>query len=533
MKHKLLALFTCLLCLLLCAGTVSVGAESPDDAAAQVQEIADGILSFATGGASVQAYVNTTLAAQAGTGAEWFILCLAQSGKDYDFSAYEQALLDYLDKNTVPSATTKQKYALCLAAIGSTDAYISEIADTTVGSLGIMSYAYGLHLANNGYQTSLATGEIIDQILSMQKSDGGWAISGSASDVDVTAMVLQAIAPHAKARDDVQNAVDNALSLLCARQQADGGFVSYGLPNPESAAQVIVALCALGIDPLADARFIKNGNSAFDAIAAFALPDGSYCHSGGGAYSASATAQVLCAATAYLRMENGLSPLYTLDHARPDEVQSAESESESESVTLPDKQEADDRKSLSYKPVACLIITALGGAACILLLVLKKRHYKNFLAVGLATAVLLAAVVLIDIKLPDDYYNGEVPTKQDVIGSVTLTIRCDAVPGLDKIDHLSDDGVILATQTVEIARGESVYDILIEAARTHRLHVDASGAGDAAYVRGIEYLYEQQHGDLSGWTYSVNGTSPSVGCGAYTLSDGDEIVFEYTLTVGK
>ena len=534
MKTRLLALAVCLACLaclaslVLCAGSLTASAESPPNPA---QEIYDGILSHAQGENTTQEWLDSTLCAQAGTGAEWFVLCLAQSGDDYDFSAYEQALLDYLENNTVPSATTKQKYALCLAAIGSTDSYISEIADTAIGTLGVMSYVYGLHLVNNGYQTPLSEGEIIDQILSMQKSDGGWAISGTASDVDVTAMVLQALAPHYGQNAKVKSAVDAALSLLCTRQQADGGFVSYGLSNPESAAQVVMALCALGIDPLTDTRFIKNGNSAFDAIAAFALPDGSYCHSGGGAYSASATAQVLCAATAYLRFTDGKSPIYSLDHARPDQVQSAENESES--ATLPDKQEADDRKPLSYKPVACLIVTALGGAVCILLLILKKRHYKNFLAVGIATAVLLAAVLLTDIKLPDDYYNEEVPTKQDVIGSVTLTIRCDAVPGLEEIDHLPDDGVILATQTVEIARGESAYDILIQAARTHRLHVDASGAGDAAYVRGIEYLYEQQHGALSGWTYSVNGTSPSVGCGAYTLSDGDEIVFEYTLTVGK
>ncbi|MBQ7378226.1 MAG: DUF4430 domain-containing protein [Clostridia bacterium] len=535
MKHTLLSLFTCLLCLLLCAGTVSVGAESPDDAAAQAQEIADGIFAFSQqDAASTQEWIDTDLSAQAGTGAEWFILCLAQSG-NYDFSAYEQALLAYLDTNTIPSATTKQKYALVLASIGSTDAYISEIADTTVGSLGIMSYAYGLHLANNGYATPLSADEIVNEILALQKQDGGWAVSGTVSDVDVTAMVLQALAPHSHKNAQAAAAVESALALLSSRQQEDGGFVSYGVANPESASQVIIALCALGIDPITDTRFIKSGNTAFDAIAAFALPDGSYCHQSGGAYSTSATAQVLCAATAYLRFADGKAPLYDLDHARPDEVQSAETESESESATLPapEKQEEDDGESLSYKPVACLVIVALDGAVCILLVILKKRHYKNFLAVGIATAVLLAAVMLIDIRLPEDYYHGQSESKQNPIGTVTLQIRCDSVPGLDEIEYLPDDGIILAAETYEIEAGDTVYDILTEAARKHGLHVDASGAGDAAYVRGIEYLYEQQHGELSGWTYTVNGTSPSVGCGAYTLSDGDVIVWEYTLTVGQ
>lgn len=110
-------------------------------------------------------------------------------------------------------------------------------------------------------------------------------------------------------------------------------------------------------------------------------------------------------------------------------------------------------------------------------------------------------------------------------------MRCDQVPGLDQIDYLPHDGIILATSSYEIEAGETVYDILIQAARAGKLHVDASGSGESAYVRGISYLYEQQHGDLSGWTYTVNGTSPSVGCGAYTLSDGDEIVFDYSLTL--
>ena len=529
MKIRPLALISCLLCMVLCAGATVVSAERPPGPA---QSIYDSVLSFAQDGKQTQEWIDTALCAQAGTGAEWYILCLAQSGKDYDFSAYERALSDYLESNTVPSATTKQKYALMLAAIGSKHAYISEASQDTVGTLGVMSYAYGLHLASNGYKTPLAAEQITQEILSLQKPDGGWAISGTGTDVDVTAMVLQALAPYYGVQDKVTAAADAALAALSARQQPDGGFVSYGVPNPESASQVIIALCSLGIDPLTDARFIKNGHTAFDAIAAFALSDGSYCHKQGGTYSASATAQVLCAATAYLRFSQGFAPLFDLDLACPDQAQSPGEESESQgtgaSSTKPKTQ-----NDLAYKPIACATVLLLGGIVCLILVLLKKRHYKNFIAVGIAVAVLMAAVILIDIRLPKDYYQGEAQSKQDVIGTVTLSVYCDAVPDLESIDHLPDDGIILQTQTFDLAPGETAYDILIEAARMHRLHVDTLGTGEAAYVRGISYLYEQQHGELSGWTYLVNGESPSVGCGAYPLSDGDEIVFEYTLTIGK
>ncbi len=539
MKRKLLALLCCLLCLLFSLGTLTASAESSADATAQAQTqaqaIAESIYTFAQEGTTTQEWISTTLSAQAGVGAEWYILCLAQSG-NYDFTAYEQALLSYLDKNTVPSATTKQKYALMLAAIGSTDAYISQTLDSTVGTLGVMSYVYGLHLANNGYKTPMHVERIVDEILSLQKQDGGWAVSGSGSDADVTAMTLQALAPYRDAQN-VSTAIDRALALLSDKQTARGGFVSYGVENPESAAQVIIALCALGIDPCTDTRFIKNGGSLFDAMAHFALSEGGYAHVEGGAYSAAATAQVLCAATAYLRFAQGSTPLYDLDGARPGEVQTAPESSENPTAPqapVPDASpESNASGTLSYKPIACAVVLVLGVAVCIVLIALGKKHYKNFIALGLAVAVLIAAIMLIDIRTPEDYYNGESATKQNPIGSVTLTVRCDAVPGLADIEHLPADGIILATETYQIEAGETVYDILIEASRKHGLHVDVSGVGESAYVRGIAYLYEQEHGALSGWNYKVNGAIPSMGCAAYTLSDGDEIVWEYTLTVGQ
>ena len=528
MKPKLLAFVAALVCCVLCIGAVTANAESTPPSA---KDTYDGILAFEQGeAASVQEWINSSLAAKAGVGAEWYILCLAQSG-DYDFTAYEQSLRSYLDQNTVPSASTQQKLALCLAATGSTDSYILSVADSTIGSLGLMSYVYGLHLLDNGYEsTSHTATEVVDAILALQKDDGGWAISGSVSDVDVTAITLQALAPHYGQREDVALAVDTALSLLSGKQTEQGGFISYGVENPESASQVMIALCTLGIDPCTDARFIKNGHSAMDAIESFALQDGGFCHVAGGEYSSSATAQVLCAMTAYLRFANGKSPLYDLDHARPDEAQTApvesEQQTEADAPTAPDK-------TLSYKPWACASAVLLGGIICLVLFLIGKRHYKNFIAVALAVAVLSAGIWLIDIRLPDDYYNGQLPSKPDAIGTVTLTVRCDAVPGLDQIDHLPDDGILLETQTYRINAGETVWDVLTQAARYHGLHIDATGAGESVYLRGIGHLYEFDHGDLSGWTYYVNGISPSKGCGSYVLSDGDEIVFDYTLTLGN
>ena len=74
---------------------------------------------------------------------------------------------------------------------------------------------------------------------------------------------------------------DRALAALSAAQCEDGGFASWGAENAESTAQVVMALCALGIDPAADERFCKEGGSAVSALLGFRLEEGSFAHVGG------------------------------------------------------------------------------------------------------------------------------------------------------------------------------------------------------------------------------------------------------------
>lgn len=74
----------------------------------------------------------------------------------------------------------------------------------------------------------------------------------------MTAMAIQALAPY---NDDehptVKSAISTALKLLSGMQNDDGGFSSMGYRNCESAAQVVVALSALGLDANTDSRFVK------------------------------------------------------------------------------------------------------------------------------------------------------------------------------------------------------------------------------------------------------------------------------------
>jgi len=165
------------------------------------------------------------------------------------------------------------------------------------------------------------------------------------------------------------------------------------------------------------------------------------------------------------------------------------------------------------------------------LFILKKRHIKNFIAVVAAVAIAVTAVCVTDLQSADDYYGGGHAPKENAIGTVTLTIRCDTVAG--EKEHIPESGVILEKTTFEIAEGDTVYSILTEAAQTHRIQLENDGTASLAYITGIAYLYEFDFGDLSGWVFLVNGERTSVGAGEYKLKDGDAVEWHYTRNLGE
>ena len=122
----------------------------------------------------------------------------------------------------------------------------------------------------------------------------------------------------------------------------------------------------------------------------------------------------------------------------------------------------------------------------------------------------------------------------------TLEIRCDVLLGnLDQMTKekaalVPDDGILLEFVEVEFVGGESVFDVFRKVLREEKIHfeyVDAS-AYDSVYIEGIGNIYEFDCGPQSGWMFSVNGIYPGLGCSAYTLADGDVIVFNYTCDLG-
>lgn len=523
------------------AATISVAA-TEQNTVGEAKNLIDGILAYKQDSAevgSIQEWIDTELVDNAGTTAEWYILALAQSGK-YNFDKYEKALLKYLEENQVYSASSRLKYALVLSAIGSKDVYISKTLEDSIGKQGIMSYVYGLHLLNNGYKSSeWNIDSIKNQLLTLQITDGGWSITGKNSDVDVTSMTIQVLAPYYN-EVGIKTAIDKALVWLSSQQLEDGNYSSYGVPNTESTAQVILALSSLGIDGFNDERFIKNENTLMDGLIKYRLQNGAFGHKEDDQYHESATVQAYYSLVSYIRMKEGKSGLYILDNANnTSSTEKQETTVEPEVTTKPQeigentvKDIAKKQEKTSYKLWASIIVLVISVIVSIVFYAKGKRNKKNFIGIGILTLLAIIFICVTDFKTTEEYYSDDIPVKENVIGTVTLTIRCDTIKDETDSKYIPKDGIILEEMEFDIEEDDTVYDILIEATRRNEIHMENSGTGGMVYIAGINYIYEFDYGDLSGWMYFVNGEEASVGCDSYKLSDGDKIQWLYTRNLG-
>ena len=150
----------------------------------------------------------------------------------------------------------------------------------------------------------------VDYLLSRELPSGGFALSGKMADPEMTAMVLQALAPH-RDRAPVQAVIERGLERLSALQNDNGGFSFQSTPSSESCAQVLIALCTLGVSP-EDSRFVKNGHSVTDALLTYHQTNGTFAHAVGGGSDLTASLQGLCALAALWRAETGQTALYDM-----------------------------------------------------------------------------------------------------------------------------------------------------------------------------------------------------------------------------
>ena len=271
-------------------------------------------------------------------GGEWMVIGLARSGRTVPgVEDYYQKAVEYVQQSIDPDtgrlhkakSTDNSRMILALTAIG------KDV--TNVGGYnllaGLSDLEFVKYQGNNGpiwALLALDSGNypvpsggtttrqaLIDEILSVQTSDGGWAISGDRADSDMTGMALTALAPYYKKDPTVKQAIDKAIARLSEMQDDDGGFsTTYGdgkyIATSESTAQVLTALSALGIDADTDSRFIKNGSSVVDALLRYYVKGGGFKHIMDGEIDGMGTEQAYYALTAYYRFLSGKTNLYDM-----------------------------------------------------------------------------------------------------------------------------------------------------------------------------------------------------------------------------
>ena len=270
-------------------------------------------------------------------GGEWAVLGLARSGysvpKDY-FDNYYANVEKYV--KSCKGVLHERKYTeysrviLALTAIGRDPSNVAGYNllmplgdfDKTIWQ-GLNGPIWALIALDSGNYTSPKNTTaktqstrplFVDEILNRQQKDGGWTLDDTRdSDPDMTAMVLQALAKY-QSQPAVKTATDKALTYLSKAQDRNGGFASWGTVNAESAAQVIVSLCELGID-LNDSRFVKNGHGLIENLLTFRQSNGSFTHTLDSAEGNNqmATEQCFYALVAADRSENGKSSLYRMN----------------------------------------------------------------------------------------------------------------------------------------------------------------------------------------------------------------------------
>lgn len=151
----------------------------------------------------------------------------------------------------------------------------------------------------------------------------------------------------------------------------------------------------------------------------------------------------------------------------------------------------------------------------------------------------------VDVEVPDGKpqpveEEGHEIDKSET-GTCTLTVECSTIlDNMEKLDTaktalVPEDGVLYATREVTFYEGETVFDVLKREMQNEKIHLEFSTNPlyNSSYVEGIGNLYEFDCGDLSGWSYCVNGWFPNYGCGRYLVSEGDVIEWHYTCDLGK
>lgn len=129
----------------------------------------------------------------------------------------------------------------------------------------------------------------------------------------------------------------------------------------------------------------------------------------------------------------------------------------------------------------------------------------------------------------------------DFENHVTVSVYCSTVldnwdaldPALQEGDYIPQDGVMLAETQVGWEEGDTAFSVLQRLNEANLITLDyGSDASMGPYVEGINYLYNGNCGQFSGWLFSINDVFPMTGCDQNVLEAGDSVKWLFSCDMG-
>ena len=446
-----------------------------------------------------------------------------------------------------------------------------------VSEQGNNGTAFALIALDSGNYYDNATGTTarnawINSLLDAQISDGSWGIDADfpGSNVDMTAMVVQALAPYCSTNATVKAAVDKAVEWLSVEYQKTG---DYG--SSESAAQVIVALSALGIDARTKADFQYKGISVLSNFLSYADPNSKgFLHDKqpNSTVNQMASEQAAYTLVAYDRYVNGSKRLYDMSDVTKRENADAQAVidminqigyvDESSYNAIAEARNAYNKLSAADKEKVTNYNT-LTAAETSYKAILKqkqtdqykalKAHYDDLLndktkKYGTAAKKKLASILQqaqTDMNAAEScervtaIYEKAI-TDLDAVkpGDIEVTFRLiGALEATQDVDLTTDSYLPeyvtwVPTKTYALQENATVYDLFTEAMSDAGLRYIGAESNYVSTIYapsclGGYTLSEFTNGKKSGWMYTVNGTHPNQGLKNWTLKDGDVVIWHY------
>jgi len=534
--------------------------------------------------AKTQAYLTAQAEDKApivsSTGGEWLVLGLVRNGVSADssfFNTYFETAKQYIKENIdengrlhAQKSTDNSRLILALTALGKDVTNVGGydlIKGLTDGDYvkkqGINGAVFALiALDSNDYaiptnadSSKQVTREwLVEYILGKQLDNGGWALSGQTPD-DMTPMTIQALAPYYSSNADVETAVDKALAVMETMSA-----------TPETYAQMIVALSALGIDCETDDRFAD----VMDNMLTFALEDGSFQKSLTSGVNQMSTEQCFYALVAYNRFKNDQTPLYDMTDVELEQPEQTVTVEVVKAAMEALKVEKANKKTYAAMQAVLEDYAKLTREEKALIadtyedFLNKEEDFEDLLKDAIDDAKLDLEDLYEDLD-SDEYTEDNwdeiralyrdirdqmkkascTEELQALLATFEEEVDCILVGAMEVTfrligDFKHDDGVSdheeyvtwIKTTGYTLPAESTVYDLLIMALEEYDLsqkgasrnYVESIKAPD---ILGGYWLGEFDNGQNSGWMYTINGDHPGLGLKEQELEDGDEVIWHY------